>query len=516
MRHQTKRLAVLGSPRGPRTSTRRILITLVAVVVAALTLSSCGFSVYSLPLPGGTNVGSNPINLNVQFADALDLVPDSTVKVNDVSVGNVKSVSLENGIAVVNVDLRRDTRLPANATAEIQQTSLLGEKFINLQTPSDPSSTLLASGDTIPLSRTGDNPEVEQVLGALSLVLNGGGVAQLKTISTELNKALGGHEGAARDVITQVEQLSRGLDAHKGDIVSAIQSLNRVTQTVHDQEKTIDQTLSELPSALTSLNQQRKDLVLMLKALDHLGKTGVRVIGQSKTDTIGIIRDLQPTLTELANSGDNFVNSFNTLLTYPFVDQAVGGSPQVARNLNMGDYVNLDITLDLNMSALKNNTPGIPTTGCTALDQAGLKLKQLLGKAPLPPGLCTKAINQINACKQALSQQLPGGLMKVPAACKQLGGNVTKLVQKIVKSPVKTVCSIVSLPGLCPGAGSSPSPSPSGSPGGGIICGLLNCRAAPAYDERRSRVTLRQLSASYDPSLVALMMPGLALKGAAS
>jgi phospholipid/cholesterol/gamma-HCH transport system substrate-binding protein len=493
----------------------RFLAAVVALLAGALTLGGCGFSVYDLPLPGGTSVGSDPLTVKVQLADALDLVPDSTVKVNDVSVGNVKSVDLQNGIAVVTIDLRRDTELPANATAEIKQTSLLGEKFIDLETPSDPSSALLASGDTIPLSRTGDNPEIEQVLGALSLVLNGGGVAQLKTISTELNKALGGHEDAARSVIAQVEELSRGLDAHKQDIVHALSSLDRVSRSVHDQEATIDQTLNELPSALSSLDSQRKDLVTMLKALDHLGRTGVRVIGASKANTIGIIRDLQPTLTELADSGDNFVNSFNTLLTYPFVDQAVGGSPQVARNLHMGDYVNLDVTLDLNMSALQNNTPGIPTTPCTSLDQVNLKLKQLLGQAPLPKGLCANAIDQVNACKQALAQQLPNGLTKVPAACKRLGGQVTKLVQKIVQAPVKTVCGIVPIPGLCPGTSSS-SRSPSPSPGGGVICGLLNCRATPAYDERRTRVTMRQLGASYDPSLVALMVPGLAVKGATS
>ena len=34
------------------------------------------------------------------------------------------------------------------------------------------------------------------MLGALSLLLNGGGVAQLKTITSELNNALEGREGS--------------------------------------------------------------------------------------------------------------------------------------------------------------------------------------------------------------------------------------------------------------------------------------------------------------------------------
>ena len=50
----------------------------------------------------------------------------------------------------------------------------------------------LASGDTIPITRTGSAPEAEEVLGALSLLLNGGGLQQIKVITTELNKALDG------------------------------------------------------------------------------------------------------------------------------------------------------------------------------------------------------------------------------------------------------------------------------------------------------------------------------------
>ena len=54
------------------------------------------------------------------------------------------------------------------------------------------------------MDRTGQNPEVEEVLGALSLLLNGGGVGQLQTITRELNKTLHGREGDARSVLHQI------------------------------------------------------------------------------------------------------------------------------------------------------------------------------------------------------------------------------------------------------------------------------------------------------------------------
>ena len=53
------------------------------------------------------------------------------------------------------------------------------------------------------------------------------------------------------------------------------------------------------------------------------------------------------------DSGDNFAKAFSVFLTYPFVDEVVGRDPQVARNLHMGDYTNLSITLDVARSTAR-------------------------------------------------------------------------------------------------------------------------------------------------------------------
>ena len=104
----------------------------VALLAAALVLTGCGFDPYKLPLPGGVDVGSDPITVTAQFRDVLDLVPDSTVKVNDVTVGKITDIRLQGYHALVTMQLRNDTELPDNAVASIQQTSLLGEKFVQL------------------------------------------------------------------------------------------------------------------------------------------------------------------------------------------------------------------------------------------------------------------------------------------------------------------------------------------------------------------------------------------------
>jgi phospholipid/cholesterol/gamma-HCH transport system substrate-binding protein len=97
--------------------------------------SSSGFNgIYSIPLPGGANLGSHPYRVTAQFTNALNLVPQSAVKVNDVAVGRVVSISLPPGgwKAKVTMEVNGSVRLPANAIAEVTQSSLLGEEYVAL------------------------------------------------------------------------------------------------------------------------------------------------------------------------------------------------------------------------------------------------------------------------------------------------------------------------------------------------------------------------------------------------
>jgi phospholipid/cholesterol/gamma-HCH transport system substrate-binding protein len=466
----------------------RKLRTLVAILLGTVVLTGCDFDVYQMPLPGGTDVGDDPMTVTVQFTDVLDLVPKTSVKVNDVNVGQVTDIRLKGTTAEVTIELRNTIDLPENAIAEIRQTSLLGEKFVSLKPPVDEAPEgELGDGDHIPLENTGRNPEVEEVLGALSLVLNGGGVAQLKTIATEINNALDGREGATRSVLEQIRRFMSQIDENKDDIVTAIDSVNGLAKEVREQEGSIDAALEELPSALTSLDKQRGDLVKMLRALDDLSSVGVRVIQASKDGTTAALEQLTPVVEELANSGDAFVKSFHVFLTYPFVDEVVGRDPQVARNLHMGDYTNLSVELDLDLSG---GVTGLPTKLPTLLP-GGLEPTRLV---PLLTQCLTSGSLTSAACQQLTSTVQ--GLNRLKEACLEPANRSTALCTALNQVP--------GLPHL-PGSESLPS-----LPVLGDLLGLGRAPAGPGRAAGSQRgPTLGQLSKAFDPALVRLLVPGM-------
>jgi phospholipid/cholesterol/gamma-HCH transport system substrate-binding protein len=368
----------------------------VSVAVATLGLTGCGFhGLYGMDLPGGVNVGSHPYTVTIEFRNVLDLVPQSNVKVNDVAVGKVKSISLDGWNAKVKVQINGDVHLPANARARVQMTSLLGEKYVNLSPPLDQPEGTLKDGANIPVSRTGTAPEVEEVLGALSLMLNGGGFEQIRTISTELNKALNGNEGAVRDLIGRLNTFVGSLDKQKDDIITALVNVDKLAATLNKQKQTIINTLDTLPQAITILKDDRTKLVTLLSSLANLGAVASRVVTSTQTTLVSSLKSLAPVLESLTASGSDLPAAFKILLTFPF---PLGATKDFVK----GDYANLNIFLDFTLGneLCGLNLPGLCPVG---------KLLPKSGKAtPLAPSGSTGALTPAAASQPSALPIVPG------------------------------------------------------------------------------------------------------------
>jgi phospholipid/cholesterol/gamma-HCH transport system substrate-binding protein len=329
--------------------------------LTALALSGCGFTgLYGTALPGA-KAGSGGFQVVAIFDDALDLVPQSAVKVADVTVGTVRKVSLTSDQkAEVTMGLESGTNVPANAIAIIEQTSLLGEKFVEIATPTAvPPQGRLADGARIDGTRTTTYPDLEQVFGALSLVLNGGSLERIQTISYELARAMAGREGKVKDLLTQLDTFVGGLDRNKSDVIRAIEALDRLSGTLNKQKATINRALTDLGPGLKVLSENRANLTRMLTALSDLGKVGTRVINASAANTASDLRNLKPVLQRLQAAGQSLPRSLELLLDYPFPRNAVAGVP--------GDYTSLYVTVLVDNSLCNP----IPIPGCPVVAAPG-------------------------------------------------------------------------------------------------------------------------------------------------
>ncbi len=328
-------------------------VLLITVVVA--TLSGCGAlrgfrGANSLPLPGRVGVGSGAYTIQAQMPDVQNLKENSRVELNDVVIGNVAKVERQGWHALVTMTIDPSAELPANATATIGQTSLLGTLHVELAPPPGIAPQgKLHNGSVIPLASASAYPSTEQTLGALSLVLNGGGLGQLQDITQALSTAFAGREQDLRSLIQQLDKFTAYLNDQKGDIIAALDSFNNLVGRLAEHKPALDKALKTIPDALAVLRDER---VKIGDALDVLGRNAggpaADVLEQTKENLLKELGDVGPVAQSLANSGLALTRGLD-YLTVPLFSK-----PPLAKWIR-GDYGNLTGVFDLTMSRLDSS-----------------------------------------------------------------------------------------------------------------------------------------------------------------
>jgi phospholipid/cholesterol/gamma-HCH transport system substrate-binding protein len=321
-----------------------VLMTVAVMLVVGGCSSWRG--VNSLPLPGTVGDGPGSFTIQIQLPDVANLEPNSRVRVADVVVGNVNKIELQGRHALVTCLLTGDVNLPANATAKLGQTSLLGSLHVELAPPKNtPAQGKLQAGSVIPLASAGAYPTTEQTLAAVSMLLNGGGLGHLQDIIHSLSTAFSGREQDLRSLIEQLNSFVGYLNDQTGDIIRATESLKNLAGQFAAKDPVLDRALQTLPRALTVLKDQRSNLT---DALDRLGKFSALTadaVSKSKDDLVAELKQVGPVLESLANAGPAMTRSLSMIATYPWPNETL-------ENWVRGDYANLTAIIDLTLSRI--------------------------------------------------------------------------------------------------------------------------------------------------------------------
>ena len=320
----------------------------VAGSCVALVLTGCSFQgVNSLPLPGAVGRGPDAVSYNVEVANVATLEPNSPVLIDDVVVGSVKSMNVEDWHANVEISVKPEVAVPANAVATVGQTSLLGSMHLALNPPlGEQPSGKLQPGATIPLTDTSTYPSTERTLSSLSTVVNGGGLGQIGDIIHNFNLALSGREPQIRELLTRLDTFVGTLDAQRDNIIASIQQLNRVAGTFAGQREVIDRALKQIPPALDVLIRERPRLTTALTKLGEFSDEATALVNDAGDDLVKDLQNLAPALGALADIGPDLNLALLWATAFPY-------GPTFADRITRGDYINLFASFDLTYPRLK-------------------------------------------------------------------------------------------------------------------------------------------------------------------
>lgn len=336
------------------------LLAAIGLLLLLVTTTACGPTLADLPLPG-TGVSGDTVTLTMDFDNALNLAEGASVKVNGVDAGRVTKVTAEDFHARTTVKVKKSALVRQGATARLRYTTPLGELYVDVTNPSK--GAALPSGATLSLKQTTTAPTVEDALSEASLLINGGGLGQLQTVTSELNKALGGREGTWRDLLQQTTTFVTQANATTKDIDRALNALSSTSQTLRARTATINRALTEITPAANALTQETPNFTKLLAALNSFSAQANTTVDQTQQNILTTIQEVTPTLASLAAQQTDWGSSLTQLAALgKDVDQIIPG-----------DWLNLGATVQLDPKQLFTSTPSGSggTSGggtCTGLD----------------------------------------------------------------------------------------------------------------------------------------------------
>ncbi|GAB4003156.1 MCE family protein [Nocardioides ultimimeridianus] len=316
------------------TTNIRTAVAGVLALVLGVMLSGCGLTMGDLPIPG-TGVSGDTMKVQADFRDALNLAHGAPVKVNGVDAGKVDDITEKNFTAEVTLTIRKDAQIRQGATARLRYTTPLGELFVDVKNPTN--GALLADGAKLTLHDTETAPTVEDALSEASLLINGGGLGQLQTVTEELNTALGGHEGDYRALLQKARLFLTQANSTTGSVTKVLTSLNSLSKTLNARKGTINRAVREIRPAAHVLREQTPAFTKLLQSLNRFSGAANKTVNATRGQLLRMLRELQPVLAEFAKNKGRWRSSLTSLVT------AAKALDKIVPN----DYANIHLNLHL-------------------------------------------------------------------------------------------------------------------------------------------------------------------------
>ncbi|QUR69063.1 virulence factor Mce family protein [Mycobacterium spongiae] len=265
-------------------------------VITVITLTVMG--IFYLRLPA--TFGLNTYSVSADFVAGGGLYKNANVTYRGVSVGRVESVGLNPTGVTAEMRLNSGTVIPSNVTATVKSVSAIGEQYIDLVPPDDPSAAKLRNGSRIERKNTRIGREVADLLGQAETLVNSIGDTRIREVlheafiatngsGPELARALESARLLVDEANANYPQISKLIDQLDpflesqiragDDIESLADGLARFTTQLRQADPRLRDTLATAPGAIdeasTAFSGIRPSFPALAASLANLGRVGV-------------------------------------------------------------------------------------------------------------------------------------------------------------------------------------------------------------------------------------------------
>ena len=270
--------------------------------------------------------------VTADFEDTTGLYVGNEVSYLGVKIGEVVEVQRNGPTMRAVMHLDEGVELPADAGADIMQSSLVTDRTIELGPPYTGGATL-ASGAHIETDHTRSPATVDEIATALDelvLALDGGlgkgrGGADLGTLLSNTATTLEGNGAALSEVLVNGQGALEVVNDEGDELTAVSESLQDVVDLVAERETTIRRFTRGADAATSVLADQRDEVVATLDSLDELTrlansflKDNGDVLGDDLAllnDLVGLVHDNKESLGEawdvMPTMAENYARAYD-------------------------------------------------------------------------------------------------------------------------------------------------------------------------------------------------------------
>ncbi|WP_197383291.1 MCE family protein [Mycolicibacterium mengxianglii] len=296
-----------------------ILLVIVLVVVAMVYVQFRG---------GFTS--TTPLTL-VSDRAGLVMDPGSKVTYNGVEIGRVAKVDpvdrdgTTKAQLTLDVDPRYIDLIPANVNANIQATTVFGNKYVSFTSPEDPTSARISSADVIDVS--GVTTEFNTLFETITSISEQVDPVKLNMTLSATAEALTGLGAKFGQSLVSGNTILDDINPRMPQLRYDLQRLADLSDVYTSASPDLFDALDNAVVTVRSLNEQRGDLDAALLGAVGFGNTGGDVFERGGPYLVRGAHDLVPTAQVLdRNSPALFCTIRNYATAAPKVATALGGN----------------------------------------------------------------------------------------------------------------------------------------------------------------------------------------------
>jgi len=250
------------------------------VAASALGLSACGSG------------SSGTIDTQATFSNVSSLTTGASVQLADIDVGSVTGIHLHGDEAEVTMAVQRAARVPSDVTAELIQTTVLGQYVVAL-VPGSHGGALLRDHQVI--ARSEVVPGIQQLVQTGTEVFGAVNGAELSELIDNTAEGLGGQGQRLRTLLDDFGTVLAGYASQTHQIRTLIDEMNQFAETLAPDAGADAQTVGNLAQTTSILAQQSNQFVGLLQSLDALATQGSSILStglpqlETGIDSIGAI-----------------------------------------------------------------------------------------------------------------------------------------------------------------------------------------------------------------------------------